>query len=248
MASNTQNENRLSALLLSLAVGMIVFTVWRGEVQAEFQRPDGAVEFSRRMFALDSSGVRIGAPDARVRIVEVGDFTCGACRELFAAIDTVMHRFPEHLSLTWINSAPQQAGARALSRDLAMAAECAAAQDAFEGFYRTFFQRESPIISRSDLLLTAQRFGLRDTIEFRYCLENRLPGQKLTWQAQQASLLGLTGTPTWFLNGRQYLGAPTAVQLEELVIAALRSPSWGLSRQAATMTGYIGRSCHRLSL
>jgi glutaredoxin len=88
-----------------------------------------------------------------------------------------------------------------------------------------------PLIQRQDLIAGAREIGLAMT-RFLADLDNPKWDDVMKADIDEGSRLGVTGTPTLFINGKEYVGARSAQELEQIVYsevanAGMRPVSFG---------------------
>jgi Na+/H+ antiporter NhaA len=157
-----------------------------------------------------------GPLDAPVTVVEYGDFECPFCgqaeevvRELLADFGDSVRYVWRHLPLTDVHPHAQLA---------AEAAEAAAEQGRFWEMRDLLFARQDALKVR-DLLDHAREIGL-DVDTFKESLHKRHGAHRIAADVESADLSGVSGTPTFFINGRRHHGAYDIGSLSEAVIAA----------------------------
>jgi len=143
-----------------------------------------------------------GPHRAPVTVVEYGDFECPYCgqaepvvRELLADFGDVRYVW-RHFPLTDVHLHAQLA---------AEAAEAAAAQGRFWEMHDLLFAHQDAL-RLSDLHGYAQELGL-DTDRFHRDMRERAGAGRVTEDVESADLSGVSGTPTFFVNGRRHQGA-----------------------------------------
>jgi Na+/H+ antiporter NhaA len=143
-----------------------------------------------------------GPVRAPITIVEYGDFECPYCgqaepivRELLAGAMDVRYVW-RHLPLSDVHPHAQLA---------AMASEAAAAQDAFWEMHDLLLERQDALLVR-DLIRYAEELGL-DVERFRGDLRKNFGTDRVAEDVDSADLSGVSGTPTFFINGRRHHGA-----------------------------------------
>ncbi len=144
-----------------------------------------------------------GPDDAPVTMVEYGDFECPYCgraepvvRELLAGAGGDIRYVWRHLPLEHVH--PHAAFA-------AEAAEAAAEQGAFWEMHDLLLDHQDHLLGR-DLLGYAEQLGL-DVDRFRRDLKEHRMASRVAEDVQSAELSGVSGTPTFFVNGRRHYGA-----------------------------------------
>jgi len=142
-----------------------------------------------------------GPADASVTVVEYGDFQCPYCglaepavRELLA--DTDLRYVWRHLPLTDVHPQAQIA---------AEAAEAAAEQGAFWPMHDLLMQRQENL-RVVELLSYAEELGL-DRERFHDDLKRHQFEARIAQDVQSADLSGVSGTPTFFINGQRHYGS-----------------------------------------
>ncbi len=142
-----------------------------------------------------------GSPDASITLIEFGDLECPYCgraepivRELLA--DTDLRYVWRHLPLTDVHPAAQLA---------AEAAEAAGAQGAFWEMHDLLLANQDAL-GFGDLLRYAGELGL-DVDRFREDLKRHVHEARIAQDVESADLSGVSGTPTFFINGQRHYGA-----------------------------------------
>jgi len=137
-----------------------------------------------------------------VTVVEYGDFECPYCgkaepvvRELLAGHAEVRYVW-RHLPLHDVHPRAQLA---------AEAAEAAAEQDAFWPMHDLLMAHQDAL-GVDDLVGYAHRLGL-DVARFRAHLAGGAGAARVAEDVESADLSTVSGTPTFFINGRRHHGA-----------------------------------------
>jgi protein-disulfide isomerase len=156
-----------------------------------------------------------GPADAPVTLVEYGDFECPYCgraedvvRELLADFGDLRYVW-RHLPLSDVHPHAQLA---------AEAAEAAAKQGAFWEMHDLLFDHQDAL-RPSDLEGYARAVGL-DTDRFVDELRSHEYASRIADDVDSADLSGVSGTPTFFVNGRRHHGAYDVAGLSASVRAA----------------------------
>ena len=143
-----------------------------------------------------------GPQDAPITVVEYGDFQCPYCgqaepviRELLAGRGDVRYVW-RHLPLSDVHPEAQLA---------AQATEVAAEQGAFWEMHDLLFEHQDAL-RPGDLVRYAGELGL-DVERFRNDLRNNTGAARVAEDVDSADLSGVSGTPTFFINGRRHYGA-----------------------------------------
>jgi Na+/H+ antiporter NhaA len=156
-----------------------------------------------------------GPTDAPVTVVEYGDFECPYCgmaepivRELLRDFGDVRYVW-RHLPLNDVHPHAQMA---------AEAAEAAADQGAFWEMHDRLLDHQDAL-EPNDLNGYAEQLGL-DVERFTDALRAHSSASRVAEDVDSADLSGVTGTPTFFINGRHHYGAYDIVSLSNAVRAA----------------------------
>lgn len=166
-------------------------------------------------------GTAIGAAGAPVVLVTFSDFQCPFCARLAESVATLRREQPDRLRMVYrhfpLRSIHPHAWAAAL------ASECAAEQGRFEQYHDELFARQDEIGARRwmDLAVSA---GVPDTVAFSSCMARELPAARIRADVALGDALGVTGTPTVFLNGSRVRAGVSPERLARLVAEAARSP------------------------
>jgi Na+/H+ antiporter NhaA len=156
-----------------------------------------------------------GPIDAPVTVVEYGDFECPYCGQAEPVVRELLRDFGDvryvwrHLPLNDVHSHAQLA---------AEAAEAAAAQGAF-------WQMHDLLLARQDALGPADLIGYAEQLEldvgrFTDDLRNQAGAARIAEDVDSADLSGVSGTPTFFINGRRHHGAYDIATLSAAVRVA----------------------------
>jgi Na+/H+ antiporter NhaA len=157
-----------------------------------------------------------GSDGALVTLVEYGDFECTYCgqaesviRQLLAAQGDDVRYVWRHLPLNDVHPTAQLA---------AEASEAAAAQGKFWAMYDTLLSHQDALSIR-DLVRYARELDL-DVDRFSDELRRREYAQRVSEDVASADESGVSGTPTFFINGRRHYGVYDIDTLTDEVRAA----------------------------
>jgi Na+/H+ antiporter NhaA len=156
-----------------------------------------------------------GPQDAPVTVVEYGDFECPYCGLAEPAVRDLLREFGDvryvwrHLPLTDVHPHAQLA---------AEASEAAADQGAFWEMHDLLLDHQDAL-RPDDLVGYAERLGL-DLDRFSTTLFEHRTVNRIADDVDSADLSGVSGTPTFFVNGRRHYGEYDVATLSEVVRAA----------------------------
>lgn len=158
-----------------------------------------------------------GPLDARVTIIEYGDFECEACRDVDEAVRAVQRLYPNDVRFVWKHMPNESI--HPLATPASIAAMCAAEQNAFWAYYETLFDRQSFLVE-SQFVQIATDLGL-NTDAFVSCFDARDTLPLVKRDFEEGLALGISATPTLFINNERYVGAITPEELVSYVQTAL---------------------------
>jgi Na+/H+ antiporter NhaA len=143
-----------------------------------------------------------GRPDATLVLVEYGDFECPFCSRATGTIDEVREVFGDELVWVWrhLPKVTEHPHAELAAR----AFEAAAIQDALFPFAARMFDDQEHLES-DDLFAVAEELGL-DLDQFAEDLGSEPVARRVTEDADDADLMDLMITPTFFINNVRHQG------------------------------------------
>ena len=187
------------ALVAALAV---VSTVAAGRTRKPFS-PD-APEFRKR-----------GPADAKIQIVEFSDFQCPACRvaepplrQIFTVYEGKMHFIFKHYPLRMHQWA----------KPAAAAAECAGHQGKFWEYHDRLYDKQDEWTNdKADAFLTGYAKDLKlDVPAWQACRQDPSAAASYTSDMKDGDDAWVSATPTFFINGRRFVGAKQLAELAPL--------------------------------
>jgi protein-disulfide isomerase len=144
----------------------------------------------------------VGAADAPVTIVEFSDFHCPFCQRAEDTIAQVLSRYGDRVRVIWRDYPVDNLHPQA--RKAHEAARCAADQGKFWPYQKALFA--GPPKQPDQLPAVAQAAGL-DTASFTACVAGGNHQAAVQKDVEEGKRLDVTGTPTFFINGRVLVGA-----------------------------------------
>jgi len=161
------------------------------------QRFDAAASKS---IPLDGSPAR-GSDAATVTLVEFADFECPFCQHIAPQLDELCEKKKPNLRLVF-KFMPLAMHPR--GEPAARAAIAAQAQGKFWEMHHQLFAN-APRLEESDLDAYAKAIGM-DVARFHEDMQSAATKARIDADRKLADGLGVKGTPTIFINGRQYDG------------------------------------------
>lgn len=159
-----------------------------------------------------------GPKDAPITLVEFSDFECPYCRRAQATLKAVADAYGEKVRFVFRHyPLPFHAQAPKASE----AAQCAADQKKFWPFHDALFQ-EGAELTPVALKKLAGTLGL-DQASFDACLDSSQHAPRVAADTAEGKELGITGTPTFFVNGMRLVGAVPLKDFQRLIDAELKA-------------------------
>ncbi|PSK88099.1 protein-disulfide isomerase [Murinocardiopsis flavida] len=224
----TQNSVITLALVLAavlLVVGVVVYNADgapRGSgVPEESASPPSAAERADLLVREDSRYLS-RAKDADVTVVEFLDFECEACRAQFPAMERLREEYEGRVNVV-IRYFPMPGHTN--SRPAAAAVEAAAQQGALEEMYVMMYETQAgwgeSQESKAELFVSFAKELDLDIGEFRETVDSPATEKRIDADFEDGVKLGVQGTPTIFVNGRQTESMPDYSTLSSMVDAEL---------------------------
>lgn len=164
--------------------------------------PSALLEDLAKPVDFDRDHIR-GPKGARVTLLEYGDYECIYCGRAENTVRALLERFDDELTYVWRHLPLQDVHPRA--QLASEAAEAAAAQGKFWEMHDLMIGHQSDIEIR-DLRRYAKEIGL-DLDRFWEDLRSRDFAERVAEDVESADESLVTGTPSFFINGRRHEGA-----------------------------------------
>lgn len=208
---------KLSAMLIALVVVVIAgLLFFGGRDNATPESAAGNTIPVERLVREDSHRLSEGT-DAK--FVEFLDFECESCIALYPTIEELREEYGDRVSFV-VRHMPLHAN----SVNAALAAEAAGEQGHFDQMYQKLFETDEewghqPTSQEATFFGYAEEMGL-DMAQFRADFEDPATLARVEQDQQDAQAVGVTGTPTFFLDGER-LDPVSVSDLKASVEAAL---------------------------
>jgi protein-disulfide isomerase len=160
----------------------------------------------------DLSGPARGPASAVVKIVEFSDFQCPYCAALAKTLADVLRQYGDRVRLVF-----RQFPLERIHPDAVKAAEaslCASDQGRFWEMHDQLF-RGGPL-SEPDVVKKAAEAGLAMR-EFQACLSSGTASERVRADVNAGTALGISSTPSFFVNGRPMRGAVAYTDIVRIV-------------------------------
>lgn len=153
-----------------------------------------------------------GPADAPVVIVEFGDFQCPFCGEMEAIVQRLLADYDGQIRFAFKQFPISYHSHAQLAAEASLAAH---AQGQFWPYHDTLYAHQDAL-ERADLEGYAADLGL-DLDRFRAALDEGTYADAVAADYTQGYLLGVGGTPAFYLNGRAAFGAMGYDTLRDVV-------------------------------
>jgi Na+/H+ antiporter NhaA len=202
------DEAKVGVLTTLLGAPLLSWGVWevtrrlpkKAKARALLGRAESIVDLA---VPVDPERDHIRGPeDASVTLLEYGDLECPYCGRAEPIIRSLLADFGDlryawrHLPLNDVHPHAQLA---------AEAAEAAAAQGKFWEMHDALLARQGNLMLKN-ILAAAEELGLEMEM-FRAHLRKRKGSGRIAEDVESADMSGVSGTPTFFINGTRHQGA-----------------------------------------
>lgn len=163
-----------------------------------------------------------GPQNAPITLVEFSDFQCPYCAAATPELAAVLRSYPTKVKLIFKEYPLEMHSQAAFAAAAAVAAQ---RQGKFWAMYDAMFAAHDDL-SRDNILALAQKNGL-DLKRFQADLDSVEVKEAITRDIQDGDRLGVSGTPTLFIDGQRYNGPIELESLKPVLEAELKHPPLG---------------------
>lgn len=216
LSKSTKLSVALIALVVLALIGALVASARNTETATPVASASAAAD---RLVTEDSR--RLSDGDEAV-FVEFLDFECEACVALYPVVEDLRQEYGDRVSFV-VRYMPLHGN----SVNAALAAEAAAEQGEFEAMYKRLFETSAEewghqeTSQRETFFRYANELGL-DMDQFEQAYDDPATLARITQSQQDGEALGVTGTPTFFVDGER-VDIQRIDDLESSLQAALAS-------------------------
>ena len=170
------------------------------------------------------SSQTIGPKDAKVTIVEFGDYQCPACGLAHPIIKEVLAKYKDSNNLKFVfRNFPLNIHNNA--QISAEAAEAAGEQGKFWEMHDLIYENQNEWSESNQPLEIFVGYGAKiglDTTKFRSALESHKFRQVVRTDLEDGEKLGVNSTPTFYINGEKQTGVPSSQALSKIIDEKLK--------------------------
>ena len=165
----------------------------------------------------------LGRPDARVLIIEFGDYQCPSCRMFWKDVEPRLRKDyidTGKVKLVFRDFPLTQIHPEAMLA--AMAVDCAGEQNKYWEYHDKVFREQ---YNKGDDIIRLKAADLKkwakdtklDAAKFDQCLDSEKYKNEVMKDRMDGEAAGVQGTPTFFINGRVMGGAQQYPEYKKLI-------------------------------
>jgi len=158
------------------------------------------------------NGIEAGSPNAPVKIIEVGCFSCPYTKSAESLRLQILEKYGGNVSFVFKD---MPLPSHNLSRELAEAAKCANEQNAYWEYHDKLFEQQENMTEQK-MKDIAAGIGMNAS-QFNSCLDSRKYAAEVEQDYQDGVAAGIFATPTYFVNGKSVIGLRAFAELEKIV-------------------------------
>jgi protein-disulfide isomerase len=159
----------------------------------------------------------LGPPTAPITLVEFLDYQCPYCHKVQGVVEQVMRQFPGKVRFVHRDFPLDEIHPDAMRA--ARAARCAGEQGKFWQYHKRLLT--DPGHDDQNLRMKAAAEGLNEA-KFQACLASDRYDAAIQQATAQGRELGVSGTPTFFINGRRLVGIRSAEDFVKVIEEELK--------------------------
>ena len=171
---------------------------------------------ARKNVTYPSDAPMYGPKDAPITLVEFTDYQCPYCQQAQQYVDRVLDSYKDKVKLVY-QEFPLDFHGQA--KPAGVAARCAGEQGKFWEMHRSLLLSPGPF-DTNDLKARAVTLGI-DPTKFSACTTSGKYDPIIQKAIDNGLSVGVTGTPTFFLNGRSFTGAQPFEYFERMILEEL---------------------------
>lgn len=206
--------------IVTLAIIMGATFLVGGKTSPEKENPKLS-EAQAKMVVKEDTYIK-GAKDAKITLVEFGDFQCPACGSVYPIVEQLLEEYNGKVNFAFREyPLPSHPNARVAAH----AAEAAGAQGKFFDMYGALYQNQSEWDQSKNPMEVfeqyAKNIGL-DVEKFKSDVNSKKYDSKIQKDISDGNAVGVNATPTFFLNGEKITGGLPYDQFKAKIEAALQ--------------------------
>jgi protein-disulfide isomerase len=161
---------------------------------------------------LNATMPRTGPKAAKVTIAEFSDFQCPFCKRVEPTVKEILQKYPNDVAIVFIN---QPLPFHEHAMEAAQAFQAAHRQGKAWPMHDKMYDNNTAL-ERANLEKYAQDIGLNMS-KFKKDMDDPKIKEEIAEQQKLANSVGASGTPTFFINGRQIVGAQPFGEFQKII-------------------------------
>jgi protein-disulfide isomerase len=163
--------------------------------------------------------LRRGQKATKVTIVEFSDFQCPFCKRAEPTVKAVLDKYGKDVSLVWMNQ-PLPFHEHAMDAATAFQAAARQSPDKAWALHDKMYENNTAL-ARTDIEAYAKGVGL-DINRFKKDWDDPKIKAEVDQDSKAGTAAGANGTPTFFINGNQLVGAQPQGSFESIIDAQIK--------------------------
>jgi len=192
------------------------FYVYRASQQIKSGLSSDNLSGQQKYDAVNKDSFWTGTSSPKVTIVEFADFACPHCKASFPVIRALSVKYKNDIKLIY-RDFPLLTDH---SVDLALAARCAGEQGLFWPMHDKLFMNQGVSTSTEFAALAMQTGANMD--KYNVCYNSKKYFPQIQKDISDGNGFGISGTPTWFINGYKIEGDIPMATWEEIITKFLK--------------------------
>jgi protein-disulfide isomerase len=191
----------LSIVIAGAVIAVAVYFINKAPTAVPATSPDGAAIVVR---PVDSTDHLLGNPNAKIKLIEYSDMECPHCKTYHETLHGIMQQYGANGDVAWVFRAFPIAELHSKAPKEAQAAECVAALNGNEAFWKFVDKvfEVTPSDNGLDLAvlpdIAVQAAGV-DRQKFVDCLDKGTYADKVNASVAEGLKAGIRGTPHTFI-------------------------------------------------
>jgi protein-disulfide isomerase len=167
----------------------------------------------------------VGPANAPVTIVEYADLQCPTCAKMHEfLVNRLLPKYGDKVRVVFKEYPLTQIHDWALTAALASACIYTIKPDVFVAYRTKVFENQTVITAASaqnQLLRLAEQLGV-DLAPLRSCVDSKQTMPEIESDFKEAQTLGVSSTPTFFINGKMLVGGPPSEEFYKVIDEVLQ--------------------------
>jgi protein-disulfide isomerase len=193
-------------------IGQILAAIDDKQKPAAGAAPSAAAPAGPRKVILNATMPRKGPKAAKVTIAEISDFQCPFCKRVGPTVKEVEQKYAKDVAIVFIN---QPLPFHNHAQEAAQAFQAAHRQGKAWQMHDKMFENNTAL-ERENLEKYAAEIGL-DVAKFKKDIDDPKIKEEVAAHQKLATSLGANGTPSFFINGRELVGAVPFADFQKII-------------------------------